>query len=202
MPRACHIWSLYRVVIQWRFALFIKPVCLPGFALPCIEGGFLKSPIVYVTIEHNWKATRPNPHLEVSSSHSNCGQFPQLRASQRLSKVLALRISLTDGPEHDFFLVNSHWCQEIRLCLFVMLTNNLFNGPFYIFQEDLGQDELPKFLEISLPLFLELGYLLTSCLLASPRAQGSYWESLWSSSGTFLHIPNVILLIQHPISLP
>ena len=53
-----------------------------------------------------------------------------------------------------------------------MLTNNLFNSPFYIFEEELGQDELPEFLEISLPLFLQLGRFLHSHLLASPGAGG------------------------------
>lgn len=137
--------------------------------------GFLKCPSVYCyyltwIVKAAKKAAKPNPHLE-TSSHSNGRQFLWLRASQWLSKVLALRISLTNGPEHDFILVNSPQCQEIRLCLFVMLTNNLFNSPFYIFKEELGQDELPEFLEISLPLFLQLGYFLHSHLLAG----GSWW---------------------------
>lgn len=105
--------------------------------------GFLKCPSVYCyyltwIVKAAKKAAKPNPHLE-TSSHSNGRQFLWLRASQWLSKVLALRISLTNGPEHDFILVNSPQCQEIRLCLFVMLTNNLFNSPFYIFKEELGQ---------------------------------------------------------------
>ena len=55
------------------------------------------------------------------------------------------------------------------MCLFVMLTNNLFNNPFHIFKEDLGQDELPAHSGISLSFFLEL--LLVSVF--SPSESGS-----------------------------
>lgn len=55
-----------------------------------------------------------------------------------------------------------------------MLTNNLFNNPFHIFKEDLGQDELPAHSGISLSFFLELEHLLNSYLLASPGACESY----------------------------
>lgn len=55
-----------------------------------------------------------------------------------------------------------------------MLTNNLFNNPLHIFEEDSGQDELPAHSEISLSFCLELEHLLNSYLLASPGACGSY----------------------------
>lgn len=83
-----------------------------------------------------------------------------------------------------------------------MLTNNLFNSPFYIFKEELGQDELPEFLEISLPLFLQVGYFLHSHLLASPGAGGVANRFSEVFPGIFLQTPNVILLIQHSILLP
>lgn len=59
------------------------------------------------------------------------------------------------------------------MCLFVMLTNSLFNNPFYNFK-DLGQGELPAPSEIS----LFLSGTRTSAQILSPGFSGSPGELL------------------------
>lgn len=85
------------------------------------------------------------------------------------------------------------------MCLFVMLTNSIFNNLFYNFKENLGQGELPAPSEISLS-FLELGLWLKSCLLAFMGAQGSYCFSEVFLEYLSTH-PGIMLLISLLITL-